>query len=100
MKSFFNQKDDIFLKDVIFKYTKILLLFFLLTNLSFSQSDFKFAWLTDIHIGYPTAQEDLQRSVNDINSSRDIDFTIVSGDITATGTIEELSQAKLISRLS
>jgi outer membrane protein assembly factor BamB len=47
-----------------------------------------------VHIGYPTAQEDLQRSVDDINSSDSISFTIVSGDITATGTLEELSLAK------
>ena len=91
-----KNKDDIFLRDVIFKYTKILLLFFLFTNLTFSQSGFKFAWLSDIHIGYPTAEEDLKRSVYDINSFEDIDFTIISGDITATGTLQELSRAKTI----
>ena len=66
-----------------------------ITNLTFSQQ-FKFAWLSDIHIGYPTAQEDLQRSVDDINSLEDISFTIISGDITATGTFQELTQAKII----
>ncbi len=49
-----------------------------------------------MHIGYPTAQEDLQRSVDDINSSEDIPFTIISGDITATGTLVELTLAKKI----
>lgn len=57
---------------------------------------FKFAWLTDIHIGYPTAEEDLRRSIEDINSSEDIPFTIISGDITATGTLAELTLAKKI----
>jgi len=74
---------------------KIIFLFLLISNLAFSQQ-FKFAWLTDIHIGYPTAEEDLSRSVDDINSSEDISFTIVSGDITATGTLEELTLAKQV----
>ncbi len=74
---------------------KFFLLLLILTSLTFSQQ-FKFAWLTDIHVGYPTAQEDLQRSVDDINSAEDISFTIISGDITATGTLQELSLAKTI----
>ncbi|AFH48701.1 WD40-like repeat protein [Ignavibacterium album JCM 16511] len=74
---------------------KIFVFILLYLSSSFPQQ-FKFAWLTDIHIGYPTASEDLNQSVNDINSIKDIDFTIVSGDITATGTLEELSLAKSI----
>lgn len=71
------------------------IIFFIITNLSFPQQ-FKFAWLSDIHIGYPTAQEDLQISIDDINSLEDISFTIISGDITATGTLDELTIAKSI----
>jgi outer membrane protein assembly factor BamB/predicted phosphodiesterase len=67
-----------------------------LTSITFSQSEIKFSWLTDIHVGYPTAAEDLQRSVDDINSLDSIAFIIVSGDITATGTLEELTLAKQI----
>ncbi|MEP0861438.1 MAG: PQQ-binding-like beta-propeller repeat protein [Ignavibacterium sp.] len=74
---------------------KFFLLFLFFITSIFSQQ-LKFAWLTDIHIGYPTAAEDLTQSVNDINSAKDIDFTIVTGDITATGTLEELSLAKSI----
>jgi len=74
---------------------KFFLLLFILTSLSYPQQ-FKFAWLTDVHIGYPTAEADLRSSVNDINSFNDISFTIISGDITATGTLEELSLAKSI----
>lgn len=73
--------------------------FFVLVILLFTSlypQQFRFAWLTDIHIGYPTAEEDLITSVNDINSIDDIDFIIVSGDITATGTLQELSKAKSI----
>lgn len=70
----------------------VLLLFI---NQTFAQN-FKFAWLTDIHIGYPTAEEDLISSVNDINSINDLDFTIISGDITAVGSFNELNSAKKI----
>lgn len=75
---------------------KKLFLLLLLITCTVTAQQFKFAWLTDVHIGYPTAAEDLTRSVNDINSFDDIAFTIVSGDITATGTLNELSQAKII----
>jgi len=71
-------------------------LILLITSSLIQAQQFKFAWLTDIHIGYPTAEEDLRRSVYDINSAEDISFTIISGDITATGTLEELSLAKNI----
>ncbi len=74
---------------------KIFLLLLLITY-TLSAQQFKFAWLTDIHIGYPTSKNDLIRSVNDINSFDDIDFTIISGDITATGTLPELTEAKNI----
>ena len=75
---------------------KKLFLILLTLNTISSAQQFKFAWLTDLHIGYPNAAEDLNRSVNDINSFDDISFTIVSGDITATGTLEELTEAKNI----
>ncbi len=75
---------------------KFFVLLFLISSLSFSQSDFKFAWLSDIHIGSPTAEEDLRISINDINSFDDIDFTIISGDITEIGSSKELALAKEI----
>lgn len=75
---------------------KILVFILLFSSIAFSQSSFRFAVLSDIHIGYPTAEADLRISVNDINSFDDIDFTIISGDITAIGSLEELSLAKSI----
>lgn len=75
---------------------KLFIILLLVTQTNLSQTSFKFAWLSDIHIGYPTAEEDLRISVNDINSFNDIDFTIISGDITAIGSLEELSLAKEI----
>lgn len=74
---------------------KFLTLLIFISGYLFPQQ-FKFAWLSDIHIGYPTAKEDLIRSVNDINTFDDINFTIISGDITAVGSLKELSEAKSI----
>ncbi len=73
----------------------ILLVFFVQIN--FSQTDtIRFAWMSDTHIGNPTAAEDLRNSVNDINSLYGLDFTILSGDITEMGTNEQLELAKQI----
>jgi len=57
---------------------------------------FRFAFLSDTHIGSPDgkAEEDLRRSVHDINSRNDIDFVVITGDITELGTNEELPLAK------
>jgi outer membrane protein assembly factor BamB/predicted MPP superfamily phosphohydrolase len=57
---------------------------------------FRFVFLSDTHIGSPDgkAEEDLRRTVNDINSSNDIDFVVITGDITELGTNEELPRAK------
>jgi len=61
----------------------------------FSQG-FKFAQVTDTHIGNSTGEEDLLRTVNDINANDSLDFVIVSGDITEFGSDEELALAKKI----
>src|ERR671912_635941 len=59
---------------------------------------FKFAFISDTHIGSPSglAEEDLKRTVADINTLTDIDFVIISGDITELGTWAELKAAKQI----
>ncbi|WP_337873001.1 PQQ-binding-like beta-propeller repeat protein [Ignavibacterium sp.] len=75
---------------------KKILIILLVSFTSLFSQQIKFAWLTDNHIGYPTAEEDLKQSVNDINKIDDLKFIIVSGDITATGTLKELSLAKTI----
>jgi outer membrane protein assembly factor BamB/predicted phosphodiesterase len=61
---------------------------------SASAAGFKFAWLSDTHIGGTTAADDLQASVRDINSMPDINFVVVSGDVTEYGTLEQLRLAK------
>ena len=59
---------------------------------------FRFAFLSDTHIGSPDgkAEEDLRRTVNDLNKMTDIDFAVITGDITELGTNEELPRAKKI----
>lgn len=55
---------------------------------------FKFALVTDTHIGSPNNNEDLCRTVKDINSQNDIAFVIVSGDVTEFGSYDELRKTK------
>ena len=56
---------------------------------------FKFALITDTHIGNPNNDIDLQRTVDDINQNLpEIEFVIVSGDVTEFGSDEELTIAK------
>lgn len=59
---------------------------------------FRFAFITDLHIGSPngTAEEDLRRTVADINSQSDIAFVVVTGDVTELGTDKELALARQI----
>ena len=48
---------------------------------------FTFALLTDTHISTsnPSPMEDLQRSIADINRNPDIEFVVVTGDLTESG---------------
>ena len=55
-----------------------------------------FAHVTDTHIGGQTGASDLEKTIWDINSQKDIDFVLLTGDITEFGSNEELLQAKKI----
>jgi outer membrane protein assembly factor BamB/predicted phosphodiesterase len=68
---------------------------FLLTTFCYAQN-FKYAFVTDTHVGTATGEEDLRRTVADINNQKDIDFVVVTGDVTEMGTNEELKLAKEI----
>lgn len=59
---------------------------------------FRFAFISDTHIGSPdgSAEEDLRRTVHDINEMTDIAFVVITGDITELGRTEELQRAKKI----
>lgn len=77
---------------------KRLLLFALqlISLLVFSQSEFKFAHVSDTHIGSHNADEDLRRTVNSINRDSTLKFVIITGDITDFGTDAEFRLAKQI----
>jgi outer membrane protein assembly factor BamB/predicted MPP superfamily phosphohydrolase len=78
-----------------------LLLFFILHIGFVSAQTFRFAHVTDTHVGGGTGADDLKRTVDDINQQTDIDFVILSGDVTEFGSEEELLEAKsIISKLS
>ncbi len=59
---------------------------------------FRFAFLSDTHIGSPNgaAEEDLRRTVADINQMTDIAFVVITGDITELGTDEQIRTAREI----
>ena len=59
---------------------------------------FRFAFISDTHIGSPNggAEEDLRRTVADINQMTGIDFVVITGDITELGTDAEIKLAKQI----
>lgn len=78
--------------------TSLLLLFaVLLIGQTSKVTPFKFALITDTHIGNPNNDIDLQHTVDDINQNMpQIEFVIVSGDVTEFGSDEELTNAKKI----
>src|SRR6185437_11207260 len=73
-----------------------LLLFLLISSPVFSQTEFKFAHVSDTHIGSNHADEDLRRTVASINSDSTLKFVIITGDVTDFGTDAEFHLAKQI----
>src|SRR6266446_4745178 len=57
---------------------------------------FRFAWLSDTHVGSPTGEQDLRAAVRDINSLTGLSFVVISGDVTEYGSREQLRLAKEI----
>ena len=69
-------------------------LFCLIIN-SLRSENFRFALLTDLHVsGDSLAYNDLRKSVEQINKTKDIDFVIVSGDVTEEGDRASLKRVK------
>ncbi|MCK5572964.1 MAG: metallophosphoesterase, partial [Bacteroidetes bacterium] len=56
--------------------------------------ELRFAWLSDTHVGGGTGTSDLRAAVRDINTFHDVDFVILSGDITEYGSNAQLLTAK------
>ncbi len=59
---------------------------------------FRFAWLSDTHVGSETAADDLRAAVRDINALPDVKFVVISGDITEYGSRLQLTLTKDILR--
>jgi outer membrane protein assembly factor BamB/predicted phosphodiesterase len=55
-----------------------------------------FAWLSDTHVGSETGALDLAAAVAELNARQDLDFVILSGDITEMGSTLELRTARSI----
>jgi outer membrane protein assembly factor BamB/predicted MPP superfamily phosphohydrolase len=71
--------------------------FFLLPlALSAEPSSFRFAWLSDTHVGSTTGEEDLRATVKDLNSQTGLAFVIISGDLTEYGSRDQFRLAKEI----
>ena len=80
------------------KNTVALLLFLSSTLLHAQVKPFRFAFISDTHIGSPdgNAERDLRRTVADINGNGQLDFAVITGDITELGTDAQLKFAKEI----
>ena len=73
---------------------KIFFWFLLFATTFFAQQ--KFAWITDTHIGFDSAEVELKKIVDQINSIKDVDFILVTGDITEKAKNSEFDKAKQI----
>jgi 3',5'-cyclic AMP phosphodiesterase CpdA len=62
----------------------------------FATEPFRFALFSDTHISptNPQPTEDLQNAVNDVNLQKNIDFVLVSGDVSNLGDTASLNVAK------
>jgi outer membrane protein assembly factor BamB/predicted phosphohydrolase len=79
------------------KYFRIVLIFVLVIYGCTESPSFQFALLSDTHIiENSSAIEDLQQVVSDLNKNPDIDFVLVSGDITEINIGKNLNIAKSI----
>lgn len=81
------------------KKFSLLLIAIVSFSTAFSQiKPFRFAFISDTHINESNTvpSEDLRRTVRDINGMDDIDFAVLTGDITELGTSIELKLARQI----
>jgi outer membrane protein assembly factor BamB/Icc-related predicted phosphoesterase len=77
----------------------VLGLFAVQTTALFAQpkAPFRFALVTDLHVTHAgNAEKDLQNAVNQINASDDIEFVLVTGDLSEEGDRGSLQKAKSI----
>jgi Icc-related predicted phosphoesterase len=78
-----------------YKVPVLIILFFKIFS-TCGQGSFRFAHVSDTHIGSANAADDLRRTVYNINNDTSLSFVIITGDITDFGSDEELQLAKRI----
>ncbi|RFM27108.1 outer membrane protein assembly factor BamB family protein [Deminuibacter soli] len=76
--------------------TSMLTALLLLLLLQTRAQQFRFAFVSDTHIGSNNADEDLRRTVRDINANPALQFVVLTGDITDFGADREFTLAKTI----
>ena len=59
-------------------------------------TSFRFVLLSDTHVGATTGEEDLRAAVRDINALTNVEFVILSGDVTEYGSRAYLQLAREI----
>ena len=57
---------------------------------------FRFAWLSDTHVGSTTGAADLRASVRDLNTQTGLAFVVISGDVTEYGSLGQFEEAQAI----
>jgi len=68
---------------MILRLKKIVFLFLIVTGLAGAASaEIKFAWFSDTHVGSTTGAVDLRLAVADVNTLPEVQFVIISGDVT------------------
>lgn len=60
------------------------------------EKQYSFGALSDVHIVYSTAADDLKKALTYLNETEDVAFTCICGDLTDNGTETQLSQYKAI----
>ncbi len=54
----------------------------------------RFAWLSDTHVGSNGGEPALRACIDDINAMTNLDFVVISGDLTEAGTLDQFHLAK------
>ncbi|HEX5220506.1 MAG TPA: PQQ-binding-like beta-propeller repeat protein [Verrucomicrobiae bacterium] len=69
---------------------------FLAASANADTRNFQFVLLSDTHVGSETGAEDLRAAVRDINTLTNVEFVLLSGDVTEYGSREFLQLAREI----
>lgn len=96
LQKFIERKITVGLSLLLCFMKELFILFLILSPIFCYSQSFKFAQVTDTHVGGATGAEDLRRTVKDLNQQQYLDFVILSGDVTEFGSDDELALAKQI----